>query len=454
MNRLIAGASLAALLLLSASPVLAGEPDPGHADLFQHDPGDRRLTLDWHFASLSYPAWFRGAVESELETSWQDPVANNSDVPRFDNGGDNAGGGTLVSTSQATSPCTGSPNWIACNPVGGIRGFTINVRSLPSISAPTWLWYQRDNTCSDVYDGDPKPDDGFRTSVCFSVQRVVAHEATHLTLLRPHYEDGLDGETIMQSNTPTPNGSPANWNRRAFLPCDAAAAELEYGAADPAGKLADCFKVTPGDGTKGLDPAMTLDTPAALTRCSNVATTVSGRLALADTAAYEDLRDMPLAGRVVRIDRRPAQRDDMDDGRLHCDRRRGRGDQLVEGDHDDLGGQLRLSSNVLDERVRDRASTAQLGHLDDQLDDDRMSIVRRGERSPAGRRPPAGRWPRPGLLVLAVVLASGCLAPRPSPSESAVSDGSPLRVGFGGAVRSAIRERRPAEHEPGTGGER
>lgn len=180
------------------------------------------------------------------------------------------------------------------------------MRSLPSISAPTWLWYQRDNTCSDVYDGDPKPDDGFRTSVCFSVQRVVAHEATHLTLLRPHYEDGLDGETIMQSNTPTPNGSPANWNRRAFLPCDAAAAELEYGAADPAGKLADCFKVTPGDGTKGLDPAMTLDTPAALTRCSNVATTVSGRLALADTAAYEDLRDMPLAGRVVRIDRRPA----------------------------------------------------------------------------------------------------------------------------------------------------
>jgi hypothetical protein len=109
----------------------------------------------------------------------------------------------------------------------------------------------------------------------------------------------------MQSNTPTPNGSPDNWNRRSFLPCDAAAAQLEYGVANASGKLADCFKVTPGDGVKGLNPTLSLATPSSFTRCSSVATTVAGRLALADTAAYEDLRDTPLAGRVVRIDRRP-----------------------------------------------------------------------------------------------------------------------------------------------------
>jgi hypothetical protein len=305
MNRLIVACGIVAGLLLTTSPVLAGEPDPGHVDLFQHDPGDPRLTLDWHFASLSYPAWFRGAVQSELDTSWQDPLANNSNVPRFDDGGDNAGGGTIAYTSQSTSPCTGSPVWIACNPAGGVRGFSLYVRLLPSISATTWMWYQRDNTCTDLYDGNPKPDDGFPASVCFSVQRVVAHESTHVTLLRTHYDDGLDSETIMQSVTPTPNGSPTNWNRRSFLPCDAAAAELEYGLANPSGRFADCFKVTPGDGAKGLNAALSLATPSSITRCSNVATTVAGRLALADTAAYEDLRDTPLAGRVVRIDRRP-----------------------------------------------------------------------------------------------------------------------------------------------------
>ena len=305
MNRLILACGVIAALLLPVSPTLAGEPDPGHADLFQHDPGDQRLVLDWHFASASYPSWFRGAVEGELDTNFEDSVANNSGVPRFDNGGDNSGGGTITYTSAATSPCTGAPLWLACNPVGGVRAFAIYVRSVPSVSATTWLWYQRDGTCSDVYDGNPKPDDGFPTSVCFSVQRAVAHESTHLTLLRQHYDDGLDGETIMQSNTPTPNRSPLNWNRRAFLPCDAAAAQLEYGVANPAGRFADCFDVTPGDGAKGLNATLSQTTGPTLTRCASTAATVSGRLALADKSAYEDLRNTPLAGRAIRIDRMP-----------------------------------------------------------------------------------------------------------------------------------------------------
>jgi hypothetical protein len=292
------GAALV-LLAVAAGSVLAGEPDPGHTDQFQHDPGDARLVLDWHFAG-AYPAWFKTAVETELETHWRDAATNNSNVPRFDNGGDNSGGGAIVYTPAASSPCTGSTTWLGCNPAGGIRGFTIYVRQVPSASAPTWLWYHRDSTCQDVYPGD-----GFATSVCFSVLRVTAHEATHLTLLRPHYDTGDDGETFMQSRTPTPNGSPANWNRKSFLPCDEAAAQLEYGLLDPAGGYADCFATTPGDGAKGLNSALSLASATSITRCWNTSATASGRLALGDDAAYEDLRGTPLAGRSIRIDRRP-----------------------------------------------------------------------------------------------------------------------------------------------------
>jgi hypothetical protein len=305
-RRLALGLSSAVLLALTASPALAGEPDPGHADLFQHDPGDPRITLDWHFASSSYPTWFRSNVETELEVNWDDPVANNSNVPRYDNGGDNAGGGAISYTAAASSPCTGSTVWIACNPAGGLRAFAIYVRSLPSPSAPTWLWYHRDNTCSDLYDGSPRPDDGYPTSACFSILRVIAHESTHNTLLRPHYDKGAEDETIMMSTTPTPNGSPDFWNRRNFLPCDLAAAQLEYGPASAAGKYADCFATTPGDGTKGLNASLTVTSAASITRCSNTTASVTGRLALANSASYEDMRNWPLSGRVVRIDRRPA----------------------------------------------------------------------------------------------------------------------------------------------------
>jgi hypothetical protein len=305
-RRTLAAAVLVGVSLLLPASAVAGEPDPGHADLFQHDPGDARITLDWHFASTAYPAWFRTNVEKELETSWDDPATNNSNVPRFDNGGDNAGGGTVTYTSAAASPCTGSTVWIACNPAGGVRAFELYVRAMPSISAPTWLWYHRDNTCQDVYDGSPNPDDGFPTSACFSVLRVVAHEATHLTLLRPHYDRGADDETIMMSTTPTPNGSPDNWNRRSFLPCDEAAAQLEYGPASAGGDYADCFATTPGDGAKGLSSALTVTSGASLSRCANTSATVTGRLALANSAAYEDMRNWPLANRVLRIDRRPS----------------------------------------------------------------------------------------------------------------------------------------------------
>jgi hypothetical protein len=287
------------LLVLTVGPVSAGEPVAGHKDYYTHALGDGRRTLDFHFNSLNYPAWFRTVAESELEVTWRSLAANNSNVPKYGNGGDNSGGGTIIYTSVGTSPCTGSPDWIGCNPASGLTAFQIYVRSFPSATAPTWLWWDRGQTCSDQY-----PSDGFRTSVCFSIKRVIAHESTHNTLTRSH--NSLDdNESIMQGETPTPNGSPAYWNRPNFLPCDEAGAQLEYGLADPGDDYANCFATFPGDGVKGLNTSLTLSTGTTYTKCVNSGQTVRGRLALANDSAYEDMRNTPLEGRVVRIDRKP-----------------------------------------------------------------------------------------------------------------------------------------------------
>ena len=160
---------------------------------------------------------------------------------------------------------------------------------------------------------------------------MVAHESTHNTLVRAHYDKGADDETIMMSTTPTPNGSPDFWNRRNFLPCDLAAAQLEYGPASAAGKYADCFAVDAGRRREGPQLGPDRDVRRRpLTRCANTSATVTGRLALANSASYEDMRNWPLSGRVVRIDRRLAGATAWTTGVATRDRV-GRGRQQLEG---------------------------------------------------------------------------------------------------------------------------
>ena len=135
-------------------------------------------------------------MTATLETGWSqnpdpqpgetEPPRQNSRIPRFSDGNDDTGGGAIFYEDDATSPCTGAPNWIGCNPntPGSKGGYEIHVRQLPSPSAPTWMWFQRDATCADVRD------DSYATSVCFSVRRVVVHEAIHNALTRLHDTQG------------------------------------------------------------------------------------------------------------------------------------------------------------------------------------------------------------------------------------------------------------------------
>jgi len=146
--------------------------------------------------------------------------------------------------------------------------------------------------------------DGYSTSVCFNVYRVIAHESEHNTLTRSHDEQGF-ADTLMQSNTPTPNGSPDYWDRKYFLRCDLAGAQLEYGLADTAGKYGDCFATRPGHGVKGLNTTITIS-GTSFTRCYTVPLTVSGRLAVSVHSAYKDLSNTPLEGRVITIEKKPS----------------------------------------------------------------------------------------------------------------------------------------------------
>lgn len=304
----------AAILLMAAlvpSPALANAPVLGHDDRYPHPTNGPQLTLDFHFASG--PAWFRTSVTNTLENGWSqnpdpqpgdpEPPRQNSRIPKFSDGNDNTGGGTIFYEDRATSPCTGSLDWIGCNPntPGSKNGYEIHVRQLPSQSAPTWMWFHRDDTCADIRD------DGYATSVCFSVRRVVVHEAIHNALTRSHDAQGgtSSRDTVMNAATPTRTGNPDYWNTNTFLRCDLAGAMLEYGVLDRSARYPKCFAEQPGAGTDGLNTRITVAATTYQGCANGSVVAVRGRLAIQDDwSTYRYLANTPLAGRTVSIYRK------------------------------------------------------------------------------------------------------------------------------------------------------
>jgi hypothetical protein len=309
--RILAAALVAAVLL--PPPVSANTPVAGHDDRYPHPTNGPQLTLDFHYAG-SPPAWFRSAVTATLENGWsqnpdpqpgeKEPPRQNSRIPRFNDGNDDTGGGAIFYEDEGTSPCTGALNWIACNPntPGSKGGYEIHVRQLPAQSAPNWMWFQRDDTCADVRS------DGYSPGLCYSIRRVVVHEAIHNALTRLH-DDKNGGmgskETVMFGETPARSSGADYWNTDTFLRCDLAGALLEYGVLDRAAPYPDCFKDEPGEGTKGLNTRITV-AATSYSSCANGSTvTVRGRLALQDDwDNYRYLANTPLAGRSISIFRK------------------------------------------------------------------------------------------------------------------------------------------------------
>lgn len=305
MGRTLRATCVATLVaLLAPGLCLGNSPVLGHVVRYQHDPGDPRVTLNFHMASSSYPSWFVSDAIDELVNGWDKrPTAlnvpqQNSDIPAY--ASTSSSGGTVYYQDLPDSPCTGSPAWVACNPdtPGSLSGFSFHVRVIPSASLTTYLWWDRDNTCSDIY-----PSDGYATNSCMSMHRALAHESEHNTLTRSHDGQSIT-DTIMNAVEPTSASDPTYWSTPVFLGCDLAGALLEYGVLDPSRRYPDCYSTSPGDGVKGLNTSLSVVSTGYSACLANPSVLVTGRLALANSASYEDMRNTPLAGRTVSVYRK------------------------------------------------------------------------------------------------------------------------------------------------------
>jgi hypothetical protein len=95
----------------------------------------------------------------------------------------------------------------------------------------------------------------------------------------------------------------ATWNLHHIQRCDEAAAQLAYGVASPFRQFADCLRGLARTSQTQLVPIMR-PSVVSMTLCNFQQAVLKGRLAIADLAAYQSLRNSPLAGRTIWIDRR------------------------------------------------------------------------------------------------------------------------------------------------------
>jgi hypothetical protein len=281
-------------VLVVAPSTLGATPVDGYERRFSHSYGDPREMLDYHFAA-DYANWF----EDDAADALADWSGNNARVPGYHL--TSGSGGQVEFRSDSTSPCTGDPTWIACNPPtkDDRTAWKIRVRKLPSSSAPTWMWQEKDDTCAD------DPDDNYNTTVCFSMHRVIVHESEHNTLTRNHDSQGGIGSTVtvMNGTTPSKNSGSDYWNTHVFLECDEAGAIIAYGMKDFSKPYPTCFG---GPEFTGVETEISASGSSFLTCTgSSWAVDVSGRLQVKSASdPYQQLRKTPLQGRPVKIYRK------------------------------------------------------------------------------------------------------------------------------------------------------
>jgi hypothetical protein len=136
-------------------------------------------------------------------------------------------------------------------------------------------------------------------------QRLHISETSTDTRTRPRC--GLGHSSQSQANTMMTAGTPdrpdTGWATQVAQRCDVAAMQLDYGLDTLSGPYADCLDDISGSGSDGL---VTLHALSWLSQsvCAGVSVTIQGRLSTAQLASYQNLSNLNVAARTVKIDRK------------------------------------------------------------------------------------------------------------------------------------------------------
>lgn len=275
---LLACAALAGLVTLG-TPLAAAAHEP--IDWARKYTADNKV-LYWKYGG-AYPAWVTTDVADTLGVDWSNADTNNSRGPSFSFASTAAA--RVLYTASMTSPCSGSPIWLACAMGGGTTGWEIHIRNLDAAPYATWAWYDKTNSCDS---GD----------TCFRLQRSLIHEPIHLAFGTEHSTQA-QSDTVFTANQPSYSNS--GGSTMLLRRCDQAATQLAYDLKDMAGAYGDCFDHIANATASGLATDLTVVPPSGSV-CQGTVVTVSGRLQVHDYSSYKELGGNPLEGRSVRFD--------------------------------------------------------------------------------------------------------------------------------------------------------
>ena len=251
--------------------------------------------MQWKFVGGAnpFPGYAMTAVREALNhdagqvSDWANATANQSRMPDYDE--TTTGQGRIVWTAMAGSPCSGDPQWNACNVPHATDQLTwvIHVRDFTGAPRGDSHWYEHPSA----------------TGTLYLLERAALHEAFHNVLDIPNHDPQSTSVTIMQAVSP--RQALAGWFTQTILDCDEAAAQLEYDVKTPAGAYSNCYDHIPNHGTTGLKTALNV-TSLDTTKCIGQSVTFNGQLTVgSDTTNYKTLSGNPLGSRTVTLERAP-----------------------------------------------------------------------------------------------------------------------------------------------------
>ena len=282
-SRLVATLVAALSLLMSASPVSAAATAPLlGAEYAGYTPNS---TLTFKLTG-SGPAWFSGAVRNVLENEWT--TNNRSGMPRF--AYSSTGKGIVEWSRSNGSPCTGNTGWLACTP-GAPAG------------SLTWKIYVRDFGSSGWGSAEWNESGACGTQTCFDLSRALLHEVLHIILRMGHDESG-EAWTVMSENQPWKQ-SPDNtgWDTNSLRSCDVATGQILYDLHAQTDAYAQCLTAVAGL-SEGIKTKITM-AATSFSACSTRPRTITAEARIGNYGQLDDLANNPLAGRTIKIYRRP-----------------------------------------------------------------------------------------------------------------------------------------------------